>query len=104
MKEQRIQKLREILEKDPDDSFARYALGLEFAGMGRHDHAASIFEEVLKRNPRYVPAYQQLGTVYQTLGRNSDAVEILKKGIEIAQSQGDSHAQSEMQEALDELA
>jgi tetratricopeptide (TPR) repeat protein len=71
--------------------------------MDRHDEAAAMFEEVLRRNPNYVPAYQQLGYTYRTLGRDKEAAAILTEGMHVARAQGDSHASAEMQEALDEL-
>jgi tetratricopeptide (TPR) repeat protein len=102
MKEERIAKLRTFLERDPNDSFSRYALGLEYAGMGKFEEAATTFQDVLQRDPTYVPAYQHLGYTYQKMGRHNEAVAILKRGIDVARQQGDSHAQAEMQEALDE--
>ena len=103
MREERIAKLKQILEQDPNDSFSRYALALEYAGLGDKEEAVRILEEVLHRDASYVPAYQQLGYLYENIGRRTDALTILKKGITVATAHGDSHACSEMQEALDEL-
>ena len=103
MSEDRIGKLNRILEKDPNDSFARYALGLEMAGKGETQLAVSLFQEVIQRNPAYIPAYQQLGYAYEKLGRRADALETFRRGIEAATQQNDLHARGEMQEALDEL-
>ncbi|OGU18914.1 MAG: hypothetical protein A2059_00540 [Ignavibacteria bacterium GWA2_55_25] len=103
MKEQRIAKLQALLAADPNDSFARYALALEYGGMNDTEQALRLLEEVLRRDPHYVPAYQQLGYCYQRTGRRDDAVAIFKQGMEQASQQGDSHARGEMQEALDEI-
>ena len=103
MREQRIARLREILGQDPNDSFSRYALALEFAGMRNPGEAVQMLEDLLARDPSYLPAYQQLGSLYAQAHRSEDSVSILKRGIQLAQQQNDHHAQSEMQEALDDL-
>lgn len=103
MREQRIAKLQALLAADPYDSFARYALALEYGGMEKKDLAMGLLEEVVRLDPRYVPAYQQLGYLYQQADRKEDAIAIFRKGMEQASQQGDSHARGEMQEALDEI-
>jgi tetratricopeptide (TPR) repeat protein len=103
MREKRIAHLREILAQDPNDSFSRYALALEFAGMGNPDEAVQLLEDLLTHNPSYLPAYQQLGSFYAQAHRMKEAAAILKRGIELARQQNDHHTQSEMQEALDDL-
>ena len=103
MKEQRIGKLKALLEQDPNDSFSRYALALEYAGANDSNQALVLLEDHVTRDPSYVPAYQQLGYLYEKLGRLQNAAAAFNKGIEIAVQQGDRHAQSEMQDALDSL-
>lgn len=104
MNSDRIAQLKDFLENDPNDSFTRYALALEYAGKGEIQIALSLLLEVLERDPAYVPAYQQLGYQYLKLGRLSEAEQVLRRGIEVAREQNDPHAQREMQDALDELA
>lgn len=103
MREKRIAHLREILAQDPNDTFSRYALALEFAGMGNPGEALHMLEDLLTRDPSYLPAYQQLGSFYAQAHRSEEAVAILKRGIELAQQQQDHHTQSEMRESLDDL-
>jgi tetratricopeptide (TPR) repeat protein len=100
----RIAQLKEFLEHDPNDSFTRYALALEHASMGELPLAVALFLEVIERDPAYVPAYQQLGLQYQKLGRAEEAAQVLRRGIEVAREQNDTHAQREMQDTLDEIA
>jgi Tfp pilus assembly protein PilF len=103
MREERITRLKALLEQDPNDSFSRYALALEFAALDNNSEALALLENLLKRDKLYVPAYQQLGYLYQKLGRSEEAASAFKRGIEIASQQGDHHARSEMQEALDDM-
>jgi len=99
----RIEKLKLLLAQDPSDSFTRYALALEYAGMNEPAQAGSLLEELINRDPSYVPAYQQLGYLYQKLDRRDEAAAIFKRGVQVAAQQGDSHAKSEMEEALSGL-
>lgn len=103
MSEDRLAKLRGFLETDPDDSFTTYALALEHASLGERDKAVELLEALLKRDPRYVPAYQQLGYLYLELERPQAAQAILRTGIEVSIRENDHHAGSEMQDALDAL-
>jgi Tfp pilus assembly protein PilF len=99
----RIQKLKLLLTQDPSDRFTRYALGLEYARMSDPAQAGSLLEELISGDSRYLPAYQQLGYLYQSVGRRDEAVSILRRGMLVAAHQGDLHAKSEMEEALVEL-
>jgi Tfp pilus assembly protein PilF len=103
MKEERIGKLKALLDQDPSDSFSRYALALEYAGASDSSQAVALLEDLLVRDPSYVPAYQQLGYLYEKLGRIREASAIFKRGVHTAAQQGDHHAKSEMQDALDSL-
>ncbi|MCI0706745.1 MAG: tetratricopeptide repeat protein [Ignavibacteriae bacterium] len=103
MSDARIAKLQEFLAKDPTDSFTLYALALEYAGRGNTTQAVAMFEALIADDPKYIPAYQQLGYAYQKLNRREDAVAIFQRGIQAALRENDHHAQNEMQEALDEL-
>lgn len=103
MREERITKLMALLEADPNDSFTRYALALEYAGKEDTAQARLLLEDLLQRDPRYIPAYQQLGYLYQRLGLRELAIAVFTRGMETAKQQGDLHARGEMQEALDEL-
>jgi Tfp pilus assembly protein PilF len=103
MKEARIAKLKALLEKEPGDSFTMYALALEYAGMNDPVQASTLLEDLVARDRAYVPAYQQLGYLYEKLGRREDAASMFKRGIIVAGEQKDHHAQREMQDALDEM-
>ena len=103
MREERIARLKALLEQQPDDSFSRYALALEYAALEKSADALALLQEVIHRDASYVPAYQQLGYLYQKLNRKEDAIDIFRRGLSAAAAQGDTHARSEIQEALDDM-
>jgi Tfp pilus assembly protein PilF len=103
MREDRIAKLKALLARESNDSFGRYALALEYAGANDLAQALALLEDLVQRDQSYMPAYQQLGYLYQKLGRREEAVSAFRRGMEIATQQGDDHARSEMQDALDDM-
>jgi Tfp pilus assembly protein PilF len=103
MREERIAKLKALLAREENDSFSRYALALEYAGTSNYAEALGLLEDLIQRDQSYLPAYQQLGYLYQRLDRREEAIAMFTRGIELAGEQGDTHAEGEMQDALDEL-
>ncbi len=103
MDKSRIESLKGLLEVDPQDTFARYALGLEYMAQNDYDQARDIFEELRILDPNYVATYYQLGKVYENLGDEAMARKIYEKGIYVAASQNDTHTKSELEQALNEL-
>jgi tetratricopeptide (TPR) repeat protein len=103
MNKTRLEFLRETLAAKPDDTFARYALALELSNSEKPEDAWEHFDYLLQRQPEYSATYFQAGTFLARQGRRDEAREIFSKGIEVTGRQGNLHAQSELQKALDEL-
>ena len=99
----RIDLLKEMLDKSPNDSFANYALGLEYMSLKELDKARDIFEGLRSSNPNYCATYYQLGKVYEMLGQDSVARKIYEQGIYVATQQDDMHIRSELEQAVNEL-
>jgi predicted Zn-dependent protease len=99
----RKQQIEEMLAIDPDDSFLRYGLAMEHASAGDDDGAAALLLDLTKRDPDYVPAYLMAGQALARLGRDDEAVAILKTGIAAATRKGNDHAAGEMAGLLQTL-
>src|SRR5215469_2244367 len=99
----RIEILKGFLEENPNDSFSRYALALEYAKLGQNDDALREFETVRQNDPQYVATYYQLGQLYQKLGKAHDAEKTFRTGITVAAKAGDEHTRSELEGALEAL-
>jgi Tfp pilus assembly protein PilF len=100
--EERVATLKKLLEMDPEDTFTRYALGLEHLTEDPRQ-AQAIFREVVERQHDYVAAWFQLGKVSADLGETDAARQAYETGQGHAARQQDWHAHGELQEALDEL-
>ncbi len=100
---ERIKILKKIVEQNPKDSLALYALGLEYKSMEEFDTAVDFFDRLLKIDPDYVPGYYQKALVHLQQGRTKDAVKVLKAGIPKAAEAGHLHARDKMRELLESL-
>jgi Tfp pilus assembly protein PilF len=99
----RIEILNGFLKENPNDSFSRYALALEYAKLGQNDDALHEFETVQTNDPQYVATYYQLGQLYQKLGQKHQAEKTFRTGITVAAKAGDEHTRSELEAALEGL-
>ncbi|HUK47203.1 MAG TPA: tetratricopeptide repeat protein [Terriglobales bacterium] len=100
----RIAMLNEILAQDPNNAFARYGLAMEYSNSGKADQALEEFEKLLSANPDYAAGYFMAAQTLMKSERKGEAREMLERGIVAAQRKGDSHAASEMQGMLEEIA
>jgi len=101
--EERIQKLQEMLTKDPNDSFIRYALALEHVGFNNPSEAVSILKELVSIDAKYIPAFHQLGILLAKMNHTQDAKKAYQQGIDVAASLGETKEEKEMREELEEL-
>jgi Tfp pilus assembly protein PilF len=100
----RIEKLKEFLQADPNDSFSKYALALEYSKAGDDVTARRLLEEVLERDPTSIGSYYQLGKLLERTGESALALQWYEKGMTAARSTGEKRAYNELQSAYDELA
>ncbi len=101
--ESRVTALKEILDTNPDDAFARYALGLEYSGSGETDAALTEFQRLLVSHPDYTNGYFMAAQTLARAERKDEAQTLLQQGIECARRTRNQHALSEMEAMLEEL-
>ena len=99
----RLKALLKFAESDPKNSFTWYGIAMEYRSLGRIEDSIATFQKLLALDPRYVPAYHQLGLTLRDAHRTPEAREIFQKGIQMAGEVGNEHAQSEMRETLENL-
>jgi Tfp pilus assembly protein PilF len=103
MRNDRLAQLLSFLEKEPKDSFLKYALATEYLGMGDDQTALSYFTDLIETDPNYVGTYYHLGKLYERLAEKEKAEKIYKDGIIISKKASNLHAASELQQALNSL-
>jgi len=99
----RISALNDILTQNPNDTFARYGLAMEYAKQGDLDRSLAEFSILLKSNPDYTPGYFMAAQTLARAERVAEAKAMLTDGIASARRTGNLHAQSEMEAMLTEL-
>ena len=100
---ERVAMLKQALDANPNDSFARYALAMEYSGSGDTDTALSEFRRLLAANPDYTNAYFMAAQTLARVDRVNEARTMLRDGIESARRTRNQHAMAEMQGMLEEL-
>jgi tetratricopeptide (TPR) repeat protein len=98
---QRMTRLQAMLEKQPNDPFLLYSLGMEYKNAGDPARALEWFDRTLRSDPNYCYAYFQKGQTLETTGDADAAKRTYRDGIEAAKRSGDEHARSELQGALE---
>ncbi|MGA8532058.1 MAG: hypothetical protein WB622_20205 [Acidobacteriaceae bacterium] len=95
--------LKDVLEQDPTNAFARYGLAMEYAGRGETAAALTEFDRLLGDHPEYTAGYFMAAQTLARAGREAEAKQKLVDGVACARRTGNQHAQREMQAMLDEL-
>lgn len=101
--QQKIRELAQSLQKNPDDSFIKFALALELLKIDDVTKARVLFESILKQDPDYLGVYYHLGKLYESEGRIEDAKKIFSDGLTIAEKQNNKRTELELKEALESL-
>ncbi len=96
-----MHKLRELLEKQPDDPFLLYALAMEHRARAEYPAALEHLGRVIEKDPGYIAAYHMSAQTHMQAGNREAARRAYATGIEAAKGKGDSHAAQEMQGELD---
>ena len=100
MENQRLETLKQFIEANPNDCFARYGVAQEYVKRGEHETALEEFERIFETNPDYQAAYYHAGKALEKLQRVDEARAVYHKGIAVATRSGDLHARGELEEAL----
>ena len=97
MQRNRLQKLLEFIESEPNDPFLKYALATEYIRLNEAETALSYYEDLVRNHRDYVGTYYHLGRLYEALNRKDEAIKTYQTGMEVARAVRDNHAYSELQ-------
>jgi tetratricopeptide (TPR) repeat protein len=92
----RLERLLEFIENEPNDPFLKYALATEYLRLNNHDMALKFYEDLVNHHEDYVGTYYHLGKFYELLHRQEDALKTYEKGIAVAKKIKDQHALNEL--------
>ncbi len=97
---ERLEKLRTMLEREPNDPFLLYGIAMEHKKLNDAAAALEFFDRVTRLDPGYCYAYHQKGLVHESQGDTDAAKRAYREGIEAAVKKGDDHARGEIEAAL----
>lgn len=100
---ERIEKLKDLLLKEPEDAFLQHALALEYIKEGNDAEARKLFENILTNNDHYVGSYYHLAKLLERNDENDSAKQWYELGMLKAKEAGDQHAYNELRSAYEEL-
>jgi tetratricopeptide (TPR) repeat protein len=98
--EERVAKLRELLQRDPDDAASWFALGRALLDLSRWRESIEAFGHALARNPRYTAAHRDLGRALLEAGEVAEAARVLRSALDLARETGDLQTGREMETFL----
>ncbi len=101
MAKDRLADLLDLTRTSPTKALYWYALAMEHRGRAQLVEAQAAFAQCLKVDAGYVPAYFQFGVTLDEAGARARAVEMLKTGVGVARTKGDTHAAGEMASQLE---
>lgn len=99
----RIAKLKEFLEANPNDSFVGHALALEYVKAGDDERARALFENVLLENEEYIGSYYHLAKLLERNDEKENAMKWYERGMLKAKEAGDTHSFNELRAAYEDL-
>jgi hypothetical protein len=100
----RLDKIKAMLETEPDDVFLRYTLAMEYRKAGDCDASIELLTTLAyQETPPYVPAFFMAAQQLADREDLEQARTFLRDGIDAARSQNDLHAAAEMGELLAEI-
>jgi tetratricopeptide (TPR) repeat protein len=97
----RLEILKGMVAQNPNDSFSRYGLAMEYRNTGDLASAVREFRALIAAHPDYSAAYFHAGQTLERLGVPAEARDVYLRGIEATTRKGDFHTRNEIQAALD---
>ncbi len=95
----RLTQLFTFLEATPNEPFLLFAIAKEYEGLKDDENTKLYYEKLVVEHENYVGTYYHLGKFYERQNQISTAIEIYKKGMDVAKSAGEKHAWGELSTA-----
>jgi len=101
--DRRIQQFKQMAEADPENELGHFSLGKAYLDAGMFAEAKKPFFRALELNNGLSKAYQLLGETLAKSGDRAGAVDVLTRGVKVAEEQGDRMPREAMARQLAEL-
>lgn len=91
-----------MMERRPDDARLRFGLALEYLGAGRTEDGVRELRAYLDASEDEGNAWGRLGAALRELGRDGEARDAYRKGVEAALRHGHPTMAEEFREVLED--
>ncbi len=88
---------RQVLDFDPEDPVAWFGLGKSLSTLERWEEAAEALERATEVDGKNAAAFLARGKALERLGRDADALDVYRAGMEVASRRGDLMPLKEME-------
>lgn len=99
----RIEELNKMLQKDPKDSFLKYAVAIELYKLSNKKEAINNLKQLIIEDANYLASYYQLGIWLKEINEIEECRLIINKGIDIAIEQKNHKTLRELKEVINQL-
>lgn len=99
----RIEQLKILVNKDPNNPLGRYGLANEYFKSEQYENAILEIEEYLQLKDDEGAVYRMLAECYMRTGKTENAKEAYAKGIDAANRHGHPSMAEEFEEAIEFL-
>jgi tetratricopeptide (TPR) repeat protein len=96
----RLDQLLIMLNETPQDDFLRYAVAVEYSAAGNNTEAISRIESLIADKPDYLGAYYKLGQLHEQNGSVEKALDVYRRGAEVAKKQNNTKTLGEINTAI----
>jgi len=100
----RIDALKTMIDRNPNDPRLRFGLALEYEKLGEWEQVVRELQEYLALAEDEGNAWGRLGNALRELGRDDEAKDAYRKGIDAAYRHGHPSMAAEFEEILEEWA
>ena len=90
-----------MLAADPDNSVVMFGLAKEYEKLGRHTDVIELLENYLTQADDEGNAYGVLANAYLQSGEREKAIDVYKRGIDVAMAHGHPSMANEYRMTLD---
>lgn len=100
--DQRIEQFKKMAREDPDNELGHFSLGKACLDAGRPEDAIEPLARAVELKPTLSKAYQLLGEAHDRAGQRPKAIDVLTRGVSVADAQGDRMPRDAMARMLKE--
>ena len=91
-----LEAFERMLASGEESAMLRFSIGNEYARAGDGNAALDHLAHAVALDPNYTAAWKLYGRTLHEAGRDEEALEAYRRGIDVAREKGDRQAEKEM--------